>query len=224
MSPTPQMRTTRAEIKDILGRRPRWHDVDDRAAEAPMSSVCQVWLEAGGNFPSSGWFARTDTVVTAGHAANGDRITDGAWKLWVRPAAGDDWFAATAVLYPTQWRHEGFAAGAEHDLAVIRLEGAVAGVLPSDLGGPASATEGSDVQVFGYPRGTHRLQRSRGRIVEAGSAHLFHDCDTNPGHSGAPLIKDGRVIGVHVAGVREGPGNTALALNGSRRSWLVGQL
>ena len=60
----------------------------------------------------------------------------------------------------------------------------------------------SDIYLLGYPLGK-TVEYSPGKIKSISKGEFEHNCDTDLGSSGSPILLNGLVIGIHKAGNRE---------------------
>jgi serine protease Do len=163
------------------------------AAAATVSLRCEGSL-------GSGFFVAPELVVTNAHVLCGEAnplevvLADGR-RLTGIPGQQDAWL----------------------DLALVRVDGAVAATLP--LGDASRLEQGDALFFYGNPRGldftlaqamlSHALRPLRG------VAYLQIDGNVNPGNSGGPLLNPrGEVVGVVTAMIGEASGlGLALPVN-----------
>ncbi|MBX3462318.1 MAG: trypsin-like peptidase domain-containing protein [Planctomycetes bacterium] len=101
-------------------------------------------------------------------------------------------------------------ASPNHDLAVLRLQGDVQGLVPLPLGSSSDLRVGQTAIVIGNPFGfdqtmTTGIVSALNRTLESKDGNLMHgliqvDAAVNPGNSGGPLLDSaGRLVGVTTA-------------------------
>ncbi len=88
----------------------------------------------------------------------------------------------------------------EEDVAVLKLKGVPKEVLEMAFEG---IPDNSTLEVISYPE--NRQLSTSGQCADLGmdnGKRRFHNCDTTEGSSGAPVLLNGFVIGVHNRGSR----------------------
>lgn len=70
-----------------------------------------------------------------------------------------------------------------------------------ELGNSDDVKSGDEVLTVGFPLGQETIKVTKGIISGRHESHLQIDAPLNPGNSGGPLIKNGRVIGINVSGM-----------------------
>lgn len=164
-------------------------------------------------------------LVTAGHCvinAKGITTTNrAAQSLWVYGYDIQEQRPTEVGVRAQVITHE-YRAG--FDSAVLYAE-SLAGqpALPVDyeswsVGGPLRLSGTTQVQIIGLSSSrlgySSRCNAEASSSVPNGPPTMFlHDCDTEAGDSGAPLLRNGRVVGIHAGSFREvtdrGPRNYA---------------
>jgi len=88
-----------------------------------------------------------------------------------------------------------FRVDENHDLAVLRIQGYLAGTisLPFDET-PVAISE--RVGTFGFPEGALQPRWAGGSLAANEGTHLLLDQQLSPGHSGGPLLRGGWVVGM----------------------------
>ena len=197
------------------------------AAGLALAAVALVLVVGGGDddrsVPQVVRQLAPSTVLV--EALRGDRrtATGTGWVL----DAGDGLVATAAHVVNEGVRYrvaiDGQARPAElvgsapcEDLALLRVQGGVAGLRSARLGKSADLEQGETVVALGYPAGaaaTDEVTSTRGVVSSARAAFrdpspdvpLYREAvqtDTalNPGFSGGPLADlDGRIVGVNAA-------------------------
>jgi 2-alkenal reductase len=181
-------------------------DVVARVAPAVVTVINERELEAnlaGGDLVPAG--TGTGFIVDEeGHVVTNWHVVTGSDDL--------------SVIFQDGERRDAELVGADEisDLAVIRVEGALPGVVP--LGDSNLLQPGQTVLAIGSPLGqftntvTKGIVSALGRSIQEqpGKPELTgliqHDAAINPGNSGGPLINlAGEVIGVNTLGLPESP-------------------
>lgn len=156
----------------------------------------------------SGFLAGPDLVVTAGHCFKSSTACEDlaivfgyAWEI-----AGDDpTLVPAADLYTCQEvvvRHQ---TKLRRDYAVIRLDRPVEGrgALPVERETPVDV--GDLLTLIGTPAGVP-LKIDEGLVVAQADperAVFVTTGDTYARNSGSPVLRDGRIVGIHVAGASD---------------------
>ncbi len=220
--------------------RPKWIIVPQHLAQrGPLASICSI-TRLGANpkavgVAGSGWLARPNWVVTAGHV-----ITDIAHSQGVPPqnarvqvVTGRDWHMASPVLRPADRVavHPGWLQQRdEWDIALVRLQRNFAipgGELLYTQPGAAFRTTDTHVCGFTAVGGTMRFMSAGGRISHNDGTFAWHTVDTDDGESGAPLLQAGVAVAVHKQGHGfggRGAENAALELRRDVLIWLEEQM
>jgi S1-C subfamily serine protease len=141
----------------------------------------------------------TDAGLGTGFVAWTD--ADGVYVLTADHVVKDASSSVTLTRAGQSWRGDVQAEDAANDLAVIRLDGRPAGAAALwQSATKAPPTVGDQVLLVGSPFGlsgtvtTGVVSRVTPKVVQT-------DAAANPGNSGGPAVaKDGRVVGVLVAG------------------------
>jgi len=140
-----------------------------------------------GSGRGSGFFVRTDLVVTNNH------VVEGQNSVTLR-VGGAQYTARVMTTSPAV------------DLALLQVYNANPQQATLRLGTAATARPGEEVIAIGYALGALSNTVTRGIVSalrQAGSVTLIQtDAAINPGNSGGPLIgRDGTVIGINSMGI-----------------------
>jgi V8-like Glu-specific endopeptidase len=173
-------------LQTIGGSVPAWTAVAQAQLGAdPFRNLCQI--QTSGT-TGSGWLSTDGHVYTAAH------VVFNRTNCKVRFAGSSNWIPAQSVrIHPDYENLNGSGRkGSAADLARIDLPtGATA--LPGLQ--TAAYTTGS-VSAIGYAGGT--LVQHSGTAMRW-EAFICHRADTDPGHSGCPVMAGNKVVGIHVA-------------------------
>jgi len=134
---------------------------------------------------------------TAGTLVTNHHVVQGASEVQVTVAGRN--YRATVIN-----------ASPNHDLAVLRLQGDVSGLVPLPIGSSADLRVGQTAIVIGNPFGfdqtmTTGIVSALNRTLQSEQGNLMHgliqvDAAVNPGNSGGPLLDSaGRLVGVTTA-------------------------
>lgn len=163
-------------------------DIEQQTAQIRKASTVILTVETtdGKVGRGSGFFIREDLIVTNIHVVAG---------IYGEPLS----CSAKLVDPPTHYSIKGVVASdPDHDLVILRVEGAGAGVLP--LGDSDTVKLGEEVIAIGTPKGVSSkiVKGTINRIT----ADFFRVKATLPsGYSGGAVLNDaGEVIGICVEG------------------------
>ena len=168
-----------------------------------VPAVASIVTSAG---RGSGFFVRSDTVLTNAHVVNGQTSV----RLWVN---GKEHAARVTNV------------SAAADLAVLQVPDSSPDQATLTLGSVNNARVGEEVVAVGLALGSLSNTVTRG-IVSAvrrvGDVTLIQtDAAINPGNSGGPLVnRAGEVLGINSIGVRGGEG-LAFAIAADHASQLL---
>jgi TPR repeat protein len=130
------------------------------------------------------------TVVTAFHVIEGD---DPFQVVFVAASDQPPLAVNRADVFGAQRQDQ------DHGLAVFRVRGIPRGVEPAVFeSGPALA-RGADVAYWGFPGGANSLLRIAGTVSGHDGALLIMSPPVDPGASGGPVTRNGRVVGIMMA-------------------------
>lgn len=173
------------QLETIGGSVPAWTLVPQAQLSAdPFRNLCQI--ETSGTI-GSGWLSTDGHVYTAAH------VVFNRTNCKVRFASSPNWIPAQSVRIHPEYRNLNGSGrkGSAADLARIDLStGATA--LPGLQ--TAAYTTGS-VAAIGYA-GANLVQHSG--TAMRWEAFICHRADTDPGHSGCPVMMGNQVVGIHV--------------------------
>lgn len=189
------MRTPIFTPRGYPGEQPDWRIVPaTNLIKFPYRNIARIWkLDAAGNRRGVGtaWRWREGLAITAAHVVDGAAavdcvFTDGVKTEWqgvtdIHP----DYF--TATLAPR--------IGSPEDIAVISLSDRSGGGL--EIGDIALPGE---VSVIGFPSKVDPMVEHKGEAWSGGE-YVAHAAHTHKGHSGAPILQNGKVVGLHVADI-----------------------
>jgi S1-C subfamily serine protease len=196
--------------------------VVERAAPAVVAISVSAGKTRGGS--GSGFLFTPDGyLLTNSHVARAGR--ESAQGLAHRVALADGREASARFV----------GDDPDTDLAVLQIDAAAAGVLPSLVLGRSSACKRGEIAIaIGNPLGfehtvTAGIVSALGRSMRASTGRLIPDvvqtdAALNPGNSGGPLLNSrAEVIGVNTAIIR-GAQSLCLAVAVDIASWVVPQL
>lgn len=72
-----------------------------------------------------------------------------------------------------------------------------------EIGNSDKVNSGDEVYTIGFPLGQETIKITKGIVSGRHESQLQIDAPLNPGNSGGPLIKNGKVIGINVSGIDE---------------------
>jgi V8-like Glu-specific endopeptidase len=207
--------------EDIINRDPGWRELSEgEASRQPYSAICQILVrnkfDGTTIATGTGWLAGRATVITAAHVVNFRNIR---LEVRFRSAPFDRFIADDVQQHRDFALKDSFRPGFPHDVAAVRLP---AGMdrRPLEIAQPV----GAQVEVAGFPNRRGGFVTHVGAILRVERGYLSHLADTVEGHSGAPIMVQGRAVALHLGGFSinpfNNPGNTGLELSGEVRSFV----
>lgn len=189
------MRTPVFAPRGYPGDEPDWRVVPQtNLNKNPYRNIARIWkLDAAGNRKGVGtaWRWQKGLAITAAHVVDGAAavdcvFADGVIAEWQGDAdIHPDYFTATSAP----------RVGSPEDIAVVGLSGLGGGGL--EIGNVALPGE---VSVIGFPSKVDPMVEHKGEAWSGGD-YLAHAAHTHKGHSGAPILQNGQVVGLHVADI-----------------------
>lgn len=179
--------------QEVFGEQgPEWQEVPSvNLADPPYASIAKIKSTHVAGYPSAegtGWYWRNGIVVTAAHVVWGAlsvecKFSNGALAKY---CGNED----AHLKYHTG---PGKNDGSVFDIAVLRIQ---SGPEPAGL----EIVENSfppEVTAIGSRIGFDALYEHKGATLDWG-AYIGHFAHTTNGHSGCPLIADGKVAAMHL--------------------------
>ena len=179
------------------------------AADAIRDSVVQIhFTRRGPDFYRPWTKASPSNGTGSGVVIEGNRILTNAHvvryasQLFVQLKKGGDKLPAKAI-----------AVAPRIDLALVELEdpNGLDGIDPLPLSDDIPAVK-STVNVYGYPMGGDDISVTEGIVSRIEHTSYYYDGEglriqidaaLNPGNSGGPAIKDGKVVGLVFSGIQK---------------------
>lgn len=207
--------------EDIIGVAPGWRSLSDSdASRLPYSAICRILVFRNGSLlaAGTGWLVGAATVITAAHvvnAKNADVVVE------FRSPSSDRHLAIDVQMHRFFASRDAFRPGSPHDVAALRIPVQLART-PLRIAQPG----GLKVEVAGFPdlAGAFFVT-DVGDLLRIERGYLSYQADTEGGHSGAPVMVQGRAVGLHLGGFSINPfsgaaANTGLALSGEVLSFV----
>jgi V8-like Glu-specific endopeptidase len=200
-------------LQNVLGGiDERRHISDTSAIPARSVGLLKILPDAGGHRYGTAWLIGPRTLATAAHnllhpqAGAARQVSVGL--AYDGNTARGGWHRIEDCRFPVEWQNNP-EEGSPFDFAVLRIADPQIG---RSLGWFGFADyenakfESLILNIFGYPLdlGRFHLYGVAGRVVDFDEWHIYYDCDTGGGMSGAPVIArfgEQRIaVGVHIAG------------------------
>lgn len=152
----------------------------------------------------SGFLARPDEVVTAGHCVSWANLKSTRFVFGYRVLASGQ--ARTTIADREIYRGVRIVtrrAEPTRDFAVVRLDRKVVGHAPAEIQGASSLALQTPLYVIGHPSGLPAKFAAGAKVLGNGSPFYFSaNLDTFGGNSGSPVFHAGthKVVGILVRG------------------------
>lgn len=198
-----------ASVTDIIYGSDERRSVD--GIRWPYRAIVRVEIGKPSN-SCTGWMANANTVITAAHCLSSSSAGQHMWAsgITIHPAvAFKGECQPVRIFVPTGWRA---GRGRSFDYGAIKLSCNLGNTTGWFGFAPANPAAGAGLfSIVGYDLGGGPLMDGspcapcgmRGRVRAVSGRVVYHELDTRPGMSGAPIYSGDRVVAIHVTDRRD---------------------